>query len=95
MTTAENNVVGNKVSAQQFRKLIDRASDARDSLVSCQENEVLRESEIVHRAFELLRAARLKRENPELERQRVNMFGTMLRSAQFRLNRLRAQSSEG
>ena len=95
MANTSDKVVENKVSASEFRNLIYDARDARDSLVSCLENEVLRESAHVHRAFELLRAARLKRANPELERRRIDMFGLMLRTAQSRLNHLRARSSEG
>ena len=77
-----------KVSAREFIALIDRAGRARDSLASCQDSEVLRESETARRAAEALRAARLKRENAELERQRDNMIRTMLRTARSRLDNL-------
>jgi hypothetical protein len=88
MASANEQLTETVVSAKEFRELIDHAGWVWDSLVSCQENEVLHESARVGRVFALLRAARLKRANPELERQRVNMFGTMLRTAQFRLRRL-------
>lgn len=77
-----------KISARAFCALIDRAGRARDSLASCQDSEVLRESETARRAAEALRAARLKRENAELERQRDNMLRTMIRTARFRLDNL-------
>lgn len=77
-----------KISAREFIALIDRAGHARDSLASCQDSEVLRESESARRAAETLRAARLKRENADLERQRDNMLRTMLRTARFRLDKL-------
>jgi len=83
-----------KISAREFIALIDRAGHARDSLASCQDSEVLRESESARRAAETLRAARLKRENADLERQRDNMIRTMLRTARFRLDNLSSRISE-
>jgi len=83
-----------KVSAREFIALIDRAGRARDSLASCHDSEVLRESETARRAAEALRAARLKRENAELERQRDNMIRTMLRTARSRLDNLSSRISE-
>lgn len=77
-----------KISAREFSALIDRAGHARDSLASCQDSEVLRESETARRVAEALRAARLKRDNAELERQRDNMLRTMIRTARFRLDNL-------
>ena len=77
-----------KISAREFSALIDHAGRARDSLASCQDSEVLRESETARRAAEALRAARLKRENAELERQRDNLLRTMIRTARFRLDNL-------
>jgi hypothetical protein len=77
-----------KISAREFSALIDHAGRARDSLASCRDSEVLRESETARRAAEALRAARLKRENAELERQRDNMLRTMIRTARFRLDKL-------
>lgn len=77
-----------KISAREFIALIDRAGRARDSLASCQDSEVLRESAYARRAAETLRAARLKRENADLEHQRDNMLRTMLRTARFRLDNL-------
>jgi hypothetical protein len=95
MVSTNEQVTETVVSAKEFRRLIDHAGCVRDWLVSCQENEVLRESARVRRMFVRLRAARLKRANPELERQRTNMLGTMLRSAQFRLDRLTTLATPG
>jgi hypothetical protein len=95
MASANEHVTESVVSAKEFRELIDHAGWVRDSLVSCQENEVLHESERVGRVFVRLRAARLKRANPKLERQRTNMLGTMLRTAQFRLGRLTTPTVPG
>ncbi|TMQ13973.1 MAG: hypothetical protein E6J91_16715 [Deltaproteobacteria bacterium] len=83
-----------KISAREFSALIDRAGRARDSLASCRDSEVLRESETARRAAEALRAARLKRENAKLERQRDNMIRTMLRTARSRLDNLSSRISE-
>lgn len=80
--------IRDKISAREFIALIDRAGHARDSLASCQDGEVLRESESARRAAETLLSTRLKRQNADLERQRDNMLRTMLRTARFRLDNL-------
>ena len=86
MASTQDKVV--KISAREFIALIDRAGRARDSLASCQDSEVLRESECARRAAETLLAARLKREDANLERERDNMLRTMLCTARFRLDNL-------
>jgi mannose/fructose/N-acetylgalactosamine-specific phosphotransferase system component IIC len=75
-----------KLTAMQFRALIDRTARARDSLSGCRNGEVLGEIETVLRIAGELEAAQLGRTNAGLETERRAMLASVAGTARFRMD---------
>ena len=80
-----------QLTAQEFRRLIDRAAAARDSLASCRTtlDEIEHESAALARVTAELTAATLRRPSAALEQERAGMLQSIGRTAEFRLAQVR------
>lgn len=83
-----------KLTAAQFRALIDRTARVRDSLASCRNSEVLRETETVLRVASELQSAQLLRASVQLETERRAMLDSVARTARFRMDNRSARLVE-